>query len=383
MVLVDRANYGRVKPVMRAIDLDEDLVLQTLCSGTMVLDRFGLAVEVVKKDGFTVDGSVFIEVDGSKTITMAKSVGLGIIEFSSEFQRLKPDLVIIMGDRYEALAATLAAAFMNIPIAHIQGGEVSGSIDESTRHAITKMSHLHFAATERSANFLCKMGENPEYVHNVGCPAGDYILNLDTRLSENEINSIGVGTKIDLSSPFILVIYHPITTDLHDQKDQINILISALEDSQAQCIWLWPNIDAGSDIISRELRKYREKNNPNWLRMIKNFEPEIFQKILKLCACAVGNSSSFIRDTTFSGTPVVLTGERQVGREYGKNLIQPSFDQQSIRDAIQYQIKHGKYEPDYIYGNGSASDIIVREIKAFVPYHQKKLSYVNVTDTHH
>ena len=135
-----------------------------------------------------------------------------------------------------------------------------------------------FAATERSASFLLQMGENPNYVHNVGCPAGDYIINLDTQLDGNEVNSIGVGAKIDLSSPFILVIYHPITTDLNEQKDQINILISALERSMTPCIWLWPNIDAGSDIISRELRKYREKNNPTWLRMIKNFEPEIFQK---------------------------------------------------------------------------------------------------------
>ena len=154
VVLVDRANYGRMHPVMRAIDQDSELELLTVCAGTMLLERFGQAEKIVQADGFRVDGRVFLEVEGSIPATMAKSVGLGVIEFSTEFQRLKPDIVLLIGDRYEALAAAIAAAYMNIPLAHVQGGEVSGSIDESARHAITKFAHLHFPATERSADYI-------------------------------------------------------------------------------------------------------------------------------------------------------------------------------------------------------------------------------------
>jgi UDP-hydrolysing UDP-N-acetyl-D-glucosamine 2-epimerase len=343
----------------------------------MVLERFGLAVEIVKKDGFFIDGSVYIEIEGSLPITMAKTVGLGIIDFSREFERLQPDIVLIMGDRYEALAATLAAAFMNISVAHIQGGEVSGSIDESTRHAISKMSHLHFPSTARSAEFLLKMGEDKKYIHNVGCPAGDYIITQDDTIEPSKINSSGVGVEIDLQKPFILVIFHPVTTQLSEQQERVKVLLSVLHDIAMPCIWLWPNIDAGSEVISRELRKFREKNEDTWLRMIKNLEPELFQKLLKKASCAVGNSSSFIRDTTFTGTPVVLVGDRQDGRECGHNLVQPEFNATEIKEAILHQLKRGRYQPDTLYGNGTAGSQIVEHLKEFIPYKQKRLSYVS------
>jgi len=179
VVLVDRANYGRLKPVLRAIAARPELELQVIAAGTMVLERFHQPVQIVRDDGFPVDGEIYIELEGSTPATMAKSVGFGILEFASEFQRLKPDLILLIGDRYEALAATIAAAFMNICIAHIQGGEVSGSIDESTRHAITKFSHFHFPSTLRSAEYLVRMGERPETILAVGCPSSDIALHLN------------------------------------------------------------------------------------------------------------------------------------------------------------------------------------------------------------
>ena len=150
VVLVDRANYGRLKPVMAAIRERPELELQVLCAGTMVLERFDQPVKVVRADGFTVDGEIFTELEGSTPVTMAKSVGFGVVEFASEFQRLKPDVVLLIGDRYEALAAALAAAYMNLTIVHMQGGEISGSIDESARHCITKLAQFHFPPTARA-----------------------------------------------------------------------------------------------------------------------------------------------------------------------------------------------------------------------------------------
>ena len=173
VVLVDRANYGRLKPVLHEITKKPEIQLQLVAAGTMVLERFGHPVQNVKNDGFTVDGEIYIELEGSTPATMAKSLGFAVVEFASEFHRLKPDVVMLIGDRYEALAAALAAAYMNLCIVHIQGGEVSGSIDESARHAITKLAHYHFPSTKRSAEYLVRMGRTPGSILGVGCPSSD------------------------------------------------------------------------------------------------------------------------------------------------------------------------------------------------------------------
>ncbi len=382
-VLVDRANYGRMHPVMKAIQSDPDLELLTLCAGTMLLERFGQAERVVAADGFQIDGRVYLEVEGSVPVTMAKSIGLGIIEFSTEFQRLNPDVVLIIGDRYEALAATIAAAYMNLQVAHIQGGEISGSIDESARHAITKFAHLHLASTERSANYIRQMGEHPDYVLNVGCPSGDYIIPMDADLSSETFQKLGVGGNIDVNNPFFLVIFHPITTDLENQREQAVQLIKALHEIAHPTIWIWPNVDAGSDHISKALRVYREHNDASWLHLIKNLDPITYQRTLKRAACAIGNSSSFIRDSTFSGTPVVLVGDRQVGREHGQNLISCPPIATDIVSAIRKQTKLGRRPPSNLYGDGNASRKIVQALKTFRPYMQKRLHYLFSDDYTH
>lgn len=378
VVLVDRANYGRMQPVMHAIDAATDLELLIVCAGTMLLERFGQAEKIVIADGFTVNGRVYMELEGSVPATMAKSIGVGIIEFSTEFQRLNPDLVLIIGDRYEALAAAISAAYMNIPIAHIQGGEVSGSIDESARHAITKFSHLHFPSTARAAEYVIKLGERSDCVFNVGCPAGDYITKLDTRLPPDIFNRVGVGANIDPNKPFILVIYHPVTTAYGNERYQAEQLLMALHNLAYPTLWIWPNIDAGADEISKCIRSYRERHQDSsqWLHLIKNLDPVTFQKCLKKAVCAVGNSSSFIRDSVFSGTPVVLVGERQSGREHGENLLHVPPVSTEIIKAVSYQLHHGRYAPSTLYGNGTASEQIVEKLKLFKPYKQKILQYV-------
>lgn len=376
VVLVDRANYGRMHPVMRSIEQDPDLELLTVCAGTMLLERFGQAERIVEADGFRVDSRIYLEVEGSVPVTMAKGIGLGIIEFSSEFHRLRPDVVLLIGDRYEALAAAIAAAYMNLPIAHIQGGEVSGSIDESARHAITKFAHLHFPSTERSAEFIRRMGERPDMVFNVGCPSGDYIRALDVSLPKDLFERIGVGGGIDPDQPFLLVIYHPVTTRFGEARRQAEQLLEALHQLQTPTVWIWPNIDAGADDISKALRIYREHHDARWLHLVKNLDPVTFQKCLKVTACAIGNSSSFVRDSTFSGTPVVLVGDRQTGREHGENLVSVPAETARIVEAARAQLARGRHEPSLLYGDGRASERIVEQLKRFEPYPQKLLSYL-------
>jgi len=314
VVLVDRANYGRLKPVMYAIKEHPQLELLIVAAGTMVLERFHKPVDVVRNDGFNVSGEVFLELEGSTPATMAKSVGFGVVEFTSEFQRQKPDLVLLIGDRYEALAAAIAAAYMNICVAHIQGGEVSGSIDESARHAISKFAHFHFPSTQRSAIYLARMGENPDTILSVGCPSSDIARQLDKTILPEIINEKGGGATIDVSRPFLLVLFHPTTTEYGGERNQMEELLLALDSVQTQTILLWPNIDAGADHISKTIRIFRDRKKPTWLRVLTNLSPEAFLRVLAKAVCAVGNSSSFVRDASYFGTPVVLVGKRQEGR---------------------------------------------------------------------
>ena len=376
VVLVDRANYGRLWPVMRAIQTHPQLRLQTLCAGTMLLERFGRAEKVVAADGFEVSGRVYMELEGSVPTTMAKSVGLGILEFTNEFQRLAPDMVLVIGDRYEALAAAIAAAYMNLPLIHVQGGEVSGSIDESARHAITKFSHLHFPNTRRSAEYIVRMGEDPGHVHNFGCPVGDYIRGLDTDLPPDLLKRIGVGPVFRLEDGFLLVIYHPVTTGFGSERAKVEQLLAALEDLRRPTLWIWPNIDAGSDDISKVLRVYRESGRGDWLHLVKNLDPVTFQKCLKRTDCAIGNSSSFIRDSSFSGTPVVLVGDRQVGREHAENLIACPAEKSAVKASVLRQLHHGRYPPSELYGSGGAAKKIAEKIAEFQPYAQKRLHFI-------
>ncbi len=377
VVLVDRANYGRMLPVMRAIRERPDLELITVCAGTMLLDRFGKAVELVERDGFEIHGRVYVELEGSVPATMAKSVGFAVIEFASEFQRLQPDIVLLIGDRYEALAAAIAAAYQNLCVAHIQGGEVSGSIDESARHAITKFAHYHFPATPRAAEYLVRMGEDPKTVFLVGCPVGDYIASLDGNLPPDVFNSTGIGAPINPEKPFLLVIYHPVTTEYEEQAAQTAELLKALDSIQHPTVWLWPNIDAGAEFISKSLRVFREHHlTSSWLKLIKNLAPEHFQKALKKAACAIGNSSSFVRDATFTGTPVVLVGDRQLGREMAENVRMVPCNADAITAAIRHQLSVGRYPPSRLYGDGGASKRIAEQISRIPLYTQKHLSYI-------
>lgn len=376
VVLVDRANYGRLKPVIRAISRRPEIELQILAAGTMVLARFGHPVDVVAADGFHIDGEIFVELEGSTPTTMAKSVGFAVVEFASEFQRLKPDVVLLIGDRYEALAAAIAAAYMNICIVHVQGGEVSGSIDESARHAISKFAHYHFPSTKRSAEYLIRMGEKPSTILGVGCPSSDIARTLDRRVTPAMVNAAGSGAILDVAQRYLLVIFHPTTTEYGGEHAQIQQLLAALERLSMQTLLLWPNIDAGSDQISKAIRIFREQHAPKWLRIVTNLMPEDYLQVLASTACAIGNSSSFVRDASYFGTPVVLVGERQKGRESDVHVSRVAPVADDIFRATLLQIEHGRYAPSSLYGDGTVSERLAESLTRLRPYTQKRLHYI-------
>tara|TARA_A100001015_G_scaffold269533_1_gene321292 strand:- start:3769 stop:4947 length:1179 start_codon:yes stop_codon:yes gene_type:complete len=357
IILVDRANFGRLYPVMNELKKSKKIDQKILVSGSMLLNRFGNTIDIVKKKKFKIDSKVYIELEGSNNLTMTKSIGYGIVEFTNELKRIDPDITLIIGDRYEALAATIASTYLNIPVAHIQGGETSGSLDEITRHTITKLSYIHFASTKKARKNIISMGEDPSKVYFTGCPSGDYLLEKKNNKNQYiNLDKLGVGYKVDIKKDFLLVIYHPDTLKINEEKNNIKNLISAINESKIPTIWLWPNIDAGSDTISKELRKFREKNLDNKIKFIKNLEIEDFQKLLNLTKCAIGNSSSFVRDTSFIGTPVILVGDRQKNRERSNNVKEIKIDKKLIlQDLSKIMQNKKKFNSSKLYGDGKSA----------------------------
>lgn len=355
VVVASRANYGRVKPVLIAIREHKDLELQLIVGASMLLDRYGMAVNVVEQDGFIPNKRIYYMLEGESLSTQAKSTGMGIIELATAFEELKPDVVITVADRFETMATAIAASYLNIPLAHIQGGEITGNIDETVRHAITKLSHYHFPSTEESKNRLLKMGEEEWRVLKSGCPSIDTLMqqSLDVADCAEDIRQ-GVGNPIDIRKPYILVAQHPVTSEYGEGYVQIMETLNALKRFSEQKIVLWPNIDAGSDKVSKGIRVFREINRELPFRYFKNFPPEVYNRLLANAACLVGNSSSFIREGSFLGTPAVIVGDRQEGREHGDNIVRVDNVGEEIYNAVAKQIAHGKYPSQTIFGNGTA-----------------------------
>ncbi len=375
-VVASRANYGRIKFVLDELKKQKNVILQIVLTASSLLNRFGDISKIIKKDGFKINKKCFVMVEGGNPLTMAKSTGISISELSSVFDQLKPDIVVTTGDRFETLATAISASYMNILVAHIQGGEITGSIDESVRHAVTKLSHLHFASTERSKKNIIKMGENPKYVFNTGCPSIDIIKKKQKKMNEVKSLQNGVGKKFDINKPFLLVMFHPVTTEYYNTKFQIEILSDAISKLNNQVIWLWPNIDAGTDEISKTLRKCREKGKLKNVTFYKNFEVEDYIVILKKASCAIGNSSSFIREGSYLKLPTVIVGNRQQKREIGNNVIFSKFNKIEILKKIKQQIQNkSKIKRSLIYGKGNSAKSISKLLVSKNPKIQKILNY--------
>jgi UDP-hydrolysing UDP-N-acetyl-D-glucosamine 2-epimerase len=368
VVVGSRANYSSIKSVMRAVRAHPDLQLQLIVAASALLDRFGSVVDVIEADGFTADAKVTMIVEGETPATMAKSTGLGLLELPTMFELLKPDVVLSVGDRFETMATAIAAAYMNIPLAHTMGGEISGTIDESIRHAVTKLAHVHFPANQAAADRIVAMGEPPETVHVVGCPRIDLVSEIASASGglphAERLDLEGVGAHIDVSKPFLLVNQHPVTTEYGQGRAQIWETLMALEELRMPTIMLWPNVDAGSEDIATGMRTFREQKRPEYIRFFKNFPIETYVRLMLSCACTVGNSSAPIREGAFLGVPAVNIGTRQAGRDRGPNVVDAGYDRAGIVAAVRRQLAHGRYPTDHLYGDGDAgpriADVLAR-----------------------
>jgi len=350
-----RADYGILRPVLQAILKSKKLELYLIVTGTHLSKKHGLTINEIKRDGFEIFATIDMVPQGDTNYFMSKALGEGIIAFSKIFSKLRPDINLILGDRDEMLASALAAAHMNIPNAHIHGGDKSGGIDEYNRHAITKISNIHFAATKKSKERIIKMGENPKYVFLTGSPGLDEVVN--NKITNKKDLEKKYGLKFDGSE--ILLLQHPVTTQTKISGEQILSTLKAIAKTKKTTIAIAPNSDAGNKIIFKYLELFSRKYD--FIKMYRSLPRSDYLGLLKNCGVLVGNSSSGMIEANYFQIPVINIGIRQEGREKGKNVLDLKYASvKSIYDTILKALKIKKsIKSTNVYGNGNASKKIL------------------------
>lgn len=367
VVVASRANYGRVKHALKHMDARDDIDLSIIVGASAVLDRYGRVDRIAQNDGLRIARKLYYLVEGETLVTQAKSTGLGIIELASIFEEINPDFVLTVADRFETVSTAIAASYMNIPLIHLQGGDVSGNIDDKVRNSVTMLSDFHFPASKTSAERLIKMGIDPGKIFLTGCPSMDVLKHDLPAITVEQLSEYkGVGACVEWTKPYVLIVQHPVTTSYGEGRSQITRTLEAVSElSDYQKVVLWPNSDAGSEDVSKGIRVFREFNSGDDFTFFKNFPPEIYAKVLEGASCAVGNSSSFIREGLFLGTPAVLVGDRQRGREIGDNVKFVDYDRNNIKTGLVDQLRSGRYAPDYRFGDGDSGERIAALVASF------------------
>jgi UDP-hydrolysing UDP-N-acetyl-D-glucosamine 2-epimerase len=336
-----------------------DLELLLVVAASALLERYGPVIDIIRADGFEPTSTVYMLVEGENLVTSAKSTGAGISELATVFDNLAPDMVLSIADRYETIATAIAASYLNIPVVHVQGGEVTGSIDEKVRHAVTKLSNLHMVSNESAAQRVLQMGEDPVSIHVTGCPSIDLAARVMAEDENNfdvyaEIGGAGVGRPFDVSENYLVVMQHPVTTEHEAAAAQVEKTLHAIHHMETPTFWFWPNVDAGSDGTSAAIRRYREKHGPEHIYFLKNLSPENFLRLLKRSRCIIGNSSVGIRECSFLGVPTVNIGSRQSRRERAPNVVDVDYDETAIKAAIESHLNHGPFPSSDLYGDGKS-----------------------------
>lgn len=364
VVVTARPSYSRIKTAIKAIQDHPILELQLVVAASALLDRYGTAIKYMEADGFPIAAKVFNVLEGENLTAQAKTTGLGILELSSVFERLDPDAVVTVADRFETMATAIAASYMNIPLIHIQGGEVTGNIDEKVRHAITKLADLHLVASDKAKERVIKMGEHPDMVINTGCPSidlADEILKMPNIDFDLFVKYGGVGNIANWEDGYLVVLQHPVTTEYQASRKHIQQTLEAIHEIRIPTFWFWPNVDAGSDGTSKGIRAFRENHNLDHIRFFKNMEGRDFLKLLYNSKCLIGNSSVGIRECAYLGIPVVNIGSRQNGRDRGHNVIDVDYDKIKIKEAVLASLDRER-KRDFTYGGGDAGKQIAEII---------------------
>ncbi|MBD5542605.1 MAG: UDP-N-acetylglucosamine 2-epimerase (hydrolyzing) [Lachnospiraceae bacterium] len=377
VVITARPSYSRIKTALIAIKNNPNLELQIVVAASAVLTRYGNVCQQIVHDGFEISDKIYSVVEGESEVTSVKTTAIAMLELATVFAKNKPDCVISIADRFETMATAVAASYMNIPLVHIQGGEVTGNIDEKVRHAITKLADLHFVASPMAAKRVEKMGEKPSSIFITGCPSIDLAAKVleNPTLDYDPIEKYGgAGEKKIKPQDYYIVIQHPVTDEASKAKQQVQETLRAMRDLGKPTFWIWPNVDAGSDGTSKGIREFREKEKPENIWFFRDIPSGDWLKLLYNCNAIIGNSSVAIRECSFLGVPAVNIGSRQSGRDRGTNVIDVNPDYDEILGAIAEQKKRERRRSD-VYGGGNAGEKMAEILEKVEFTTSKKLAY--------
>ncbi len=351
-----RAEYGIQRPVLLELSKRKAFDVGLLVTGTHLSHEFGYTIEEIRQDAVRIDAEIDILLAGDTTTSMSMSLGLAIILFSREIGDLRPDMTLVYGDRFEALAAAIASAYAHIPVIHMHGGDTAGGfdIDDSNRHAITHFAHIHFVATQRHAERVRRMGEDPDRIHVVGSPALDYIR--DKQYTEPK--EVSRKYDIDLQKPLILVLQHPVTSESEQALAQLKEVFKAVRGLKLPTLWIFPNAGAGA---RQTVRFLKEAPSLPFLRVEPNIVSRDFHGLLNIASVIVGNSSSALIEAPSFGLPAVNVGNRQVNRDRAGNVIDVDYDASQIERAIKTAISDEDFRGRLLgisnpYGDGLTSE---------------------------
>ncbi len=372
-------HYSRNFLILEELKNREDVDLHIVLGGVVLSDKYASHTfnvrRILENDGFGNIHEAYFNVDGDHPIVKAKTIGLGIVEFSSILHDIQPDLMVVRGDRFEVLAAAVAAAYMNIPIAHIEGGDISGTLDESVRHAITKLAHIHFATNEPARERILRMGEDARYVFNFGSPDIEVILQAEKQgidtIDEAAFDQAGSGTQFSLDEKYVMVMYHPVNTELGSLSENTKKLLSAVQRLDMPVVWFWPNFDAGAEYISHELRMFKEKTVNHKVKFLRYLPPRQFLSLLTKTECLIGNSSAGIKECSYLGIPVVNVGSRQNNRLRAENVLDCGNDSDEIYEVIRKQLGNGRYPSSRLYVSNDTGREIATTLAKTDLYTQK------------
>jgi len=354
-----RGEWGYIRPILRLIDAAPDLDYVIIATNMHLLPEFGMSVHEIERDGFTVAERAYMTFDGYTAATMTKSLAVLLLELPTILGRLKPDVLLLAGDRGEQLMGAIAGLHMGIAVAHIQAGELSGNVDGVIRHSITKLAHIHFAANAEFADRVRKLGEHDFRIHMTGAPLVDELVAEDVT-PEDDLRE---RYRLPVGEPFILAAQHPVTEEEHAAGDQIVETLAALTEVGWSTIFIYPNADAGSELIRTQLGAQKRPN----VRMFRNVSRQDYLALMKHAALMVGNSSSGIMEAPTFGTPAVNIGIRQKGRPQASNVINVGYSRGAIADAMRRAasdefraVAAAAVNP---YGDGHASARIVEVLR--------------------
>jgi UDP-hydrolysing UDP-N-acetyl-D-glucosamine 2-epimerase len=357
-----RGEYGYIRPVIRLIEKDADLDYELIVTNMHLLQDFGISYREIEKDNIKIGQKIFMTLAEYTNTTMVKSLGIFMLSITDTFERISPDIILLAGDRGEQLISAIVGAHLNIPVAHIQAGEVSGNIDGMSRHAITKFAHIHFASNEDAAERIRKMGEEEFRIKEVGAPQLDD-FNSNMFLRKDEVYS---KFHLNACEPIILVVQHPVTEESLQAGDQMEETLKAICNLKLQTLIIYPNNDAGSILIQRKIEEYRKP----FIHVERNLKREEYAGIMNAADVIVGNSSSGIIEAPSFGLPAVNIGRRQIGRFQGKNVINTDHDaskiEAAIKKALTNEFRKNLTSMKNPYGDGKASQRIVKTIKNIV-----------------